>query len=197
MTRAIPGSMKKIGTAKALSAGERAKLLETLKSRFEKYPNRHPGVAWSKVQAKLEAKVAALSSLAEMEKSGGEPDVVGREEKGEYTFIDCSAETPKDRRSFCYDPEALASRKENKPKNSAVGAAAAMGIELLTEEQYAQLQALGEFDLKTSSWLKTPEAVRKLGGALFGDRRYDRVFTYHNGAESYYAARAFRGVLRV
>ncbi len=190
--------MKKTGTGKALSAIDRTKLLETLKARFEKYPTRHPGLAWSKVQAKLEANPAALASLSEMEKTGGEPDVVSSDKKSdEYAFFDCSAESPKDRRSFCYDAEALASRKENKPTNSAVGAAAEMGIELLTEAQYAELQAVGEFDLKTSSWLKTPAEVRNLGGALFGDRRYERVFTYHNGAESYYAARAFRGVLRV
>ena len=181
-----------------MSATERTKLLETLKSRFEKHPARHPGVAWSKVQAKLEANPAALWSLSEMEKTGGEPDVVGYDKKtDEYSFFDCSAEAPVGRRSYCYDPEALASRKENKPKNSAVGAAAAMGIELLTEEEYAQLQGLGEFDLKTQVWLKSPPEMRKLGGAIFGDRRFGRVFTYHNGAESYYAARAFRGVLRV
>jgi hypothetical protein len=160
--------------------------------------NRHKGIEWSKVQAKLEANSEKLWSLNEMEETGGEPDVVGFEKKkGEYIFYDCSAESPKDRRSLCYDDEALASRKEHKPEDSAVNMAAAMGIELLTEEQYRQLQQLGNFDTKTSSWVQTPAAIRKLGGALFCDRRYDTVFLYHNGAESYYAARGFRGLLKV
>jgi hypothetical protein len=173
-------------------------LLEVLKTRFEKNMSRHKGLDWKKVQARLEANVEKLGSLNEMERTGGEPDVVGRDEKtGEYIFYDCSAESPNDRRSLCYDRAAWESRKENKPKNSAVNLANAMGIELLTEEQYRALQQLGKFDLKTSSWVKTPEAVRKLGGALFCDRRYDTVFVYHNGAESYYAARGFRGMLKV
>jgi hypothetical protein len=173
-------------------------LLEVLKTRFEKNMSRHKGLDWSKVQARLEASVEKLWSLNEMERTGGEPDVVGRDEKtGEYIFYDCSAESPNDRRSLCYDRAAWESRKENKPKNSAVNLATAMGIELLTEEQYRALQQLGKFDLKTSSWVKTPEAIRKLGGALFCDRRYDTVFVYHNGAESYYAARGFRGMLKV
>ena len=160
--------------------------------------NRHKGLEWANVQAKLEAKAEKLWSLSEMERTGGEPDVVGHDKKsGEYIFYDCSAESPKDRRSACYDREALDSRKENKPKNNAIDMAAAMGIELLTEEQYRELQKLGKFDPKTSSWVKTPSAIRKLGGALFCDRRYDTVFVYHNGAESYYAARGFRGWLRV
>jgi hypothetical protein len=173
-------------------------LLEVLKTRFEKNMSRHKGLDWNKVQARLEANVEKLGSLNEMERTGGEPDVVGRDEKtGEYIFYDCSAESPSDRRSLCYDRAAWESRKENKPKNSAVNLATAMGIELLTEEQYRALQQLGKFDLKTSSWVKTPEAIRKLGGALFCDRRYDTVFVYHNGAESYYAARGFRGMLKV
>jgi hypothetical protein len=173
-------------------------LLEVLKTRFEKNMSRHKGLDWSKVQARLEASVEKLWSLNEMERTGGEPDVVGRDEKtGEYIFYDCSAESPNDRRSLCYDRTAWESRKENKPKNSAVNLATAMGIELLTEEQYRALQQLGKFDLKTSSWVKTPEAIRKLGGALFCDRRYDTVFVYHNSAESYYAARGFRGMLKV
>jgi hypothetical protein len=173
-------------------------LLEVLKTRFEKNMSRHKGLDWSKVQARLEASVEKLWSLNEMERTGGEPDVVGRDEKtGEYIFYDCSAESPNDRRSLCYDRAAWESRKENKPKNSAVNLATAMGIELLTEEQYRALQQLGKFDLKTSSWVKTPEAIRKLGGALFCDRRYDTVFVYHNSAESYYAARGFRGMLKV
>ena len=178
----------------AMSAAQQKALLETLKARFEKNAQRHPKLAWAKVQAKLEGNSAALAALSEMERTGGEPDVVLLD--GEITFVDCSTETPKDRRSLCYDAAALAARKENKPKGSAMAMAAEWGVELLTEEEYAQLQQVGAFDLKTSSWLKTPEAVRKLGGALFGDRRYDRVFTYHNGADSYYAARAFRCVLR-
>ena len=181
-----------------LSAEQRKELLRTLKARFEKNMNRHKGVEWAKVQAKLEANPAKLWSLNEMERTGGEPDVVGHDKKtGEYTFYDCSAESPKGRRSVCYDPEALASRKEHKPANSAVGMATEMGVELLTEEQYRELQQLGEFDLKTSSWVKTSSDIRKLGGALYCDRRYNHVFLSHNGAESYYAARGFRGALRV
>jgi hypothetical protein len=177
---------------------QREELLRALKARFEKNVNRHKGLEWAEVQAKLEANTEKLRSLHEMEKTGGEPDVVGRDKKtGEYIFYDCSAESPKGRRSFCYDREALQSRKENKPKDNAVDAAAAMGIELLTEEQYRELQKLGTFDTKTSSWVKTPSDVRKLGGALFCDRRFNTVFVYHNGAESYYAGRAFRGSLRV
>jgi len=183
---------------KKLSAAESEKLLETLKARFEKNMSRHKGIDWAKVQAKLEANEEKLSSLNEMERTGGEPDVVGQDKKtGEYIFFDCSAESPKDRRSACYDREALDSRKENKPKNNALDMAAAIGIEMLTEEEYRELQKLGSFDLKTSSWVKTPDAIRKLGGAIFCDRRFDRVFTYHNGAESYYAARGFRGSLKV
>ncbi|HSS22436.1 MAG TPA: DUF4256 domain-containing protein [Pyrinomonadaceae bacterium] len=183
---------------KQLSAGDRQEFLTELKDRFEENMTRHKGLSWAKVQARLEADAKKLSSLSEMEKSGGEPDVVGFDKKtGEYIFFDCSAESPKDRRSLCYDREALDSRKEHKPKNSAVDMASTIGIELLTEEQYRQLQELGEFDLKTSSWVKTPAEIRKLGGAIFCDRRFDRVFTYHNGAESYYAARGFRGWLRV
>src|SRR5436305_5615898 len=183
---------------KELSSKQREELLNTLEARFEKNMNRHKGFAWAKVQAKLEANAGKLWSLNEMERTGGEPDVVGHDKKtGEYIFYDSSAESPKERRSLCYDREALDSRKENKPKDSALDMAAAVGIELLTEEQYRELQKLGEFDTKTSSWVKTPSAIRKLGGALFCDRRYDTVFVYHNGAESYYAARAFRGSLRV
>ncbi len=181
-----------------LSPAQREELLKTLKARFEKNSNRHKGLDWEKVQAKLQANPDKLRSLHEMEATGGEPDVVGLDKKsGEYIFYDCSAESPKDRRSFCYDREALDSRKEHKPKNSAVDVAAAMGVELLTEDQYRELQKFGEFDTKTSSWVKTPSNVRKLGGALFCDRRFDTVFVYHNGAESYYAARGFRGALRV
>jgi uncharacterized protein DUF4256 len=177
---------------------QREELLKALKARFEKNMNRHKGLEWAQVQAKLEANTEKLRSLHEMERTGGEPDVVGHDKKtGEYIFYDCSEESPKGRRSFCYDREALQSRKENKPKDNAVGAAAAMGIELLTEEQYRELQKLGNFDTKTSSWVKTPSDVRKLGGALFCDRRFNTVFVYHNGAESYYAGRAFRGSLRV
>jgi hypothetical protein len=160
--------------------------------------NRHPGLAWDQIQAKLEANPEKLWSLSEMERTGGEPDIVGHDKKtGEYIFYDCSSESPKGRRSLCYDREALDGRKENKPKDNAIDVAAAMGIELLTEQQYRELQTLGEFDTKTSSWIKTPSNIRKLGGALFCDRRFDTVFVYHNGAESYYAARAFRGALRV
>lgn len=181
-----------------LSKKQSEELLKALKARFEKNMNRHPGLEWPKVQARLEGNAEKLRSLHEMERTGGEPDVVGHDKKtGEYIFYDCSAESPSGRRSFCFDPEALESRKENKPKDNAVGMAAAMGIELLTEEQYRELQSFGKFDLKTSSWVKTPAAIRKLGGALFCDRRYDTVFLYHNGAESYYAARGFRGWLRV
>ena len=173
-------------------------LLGVLKARFEKNMNRHKGLEWVQVQARLEANPEKLRPLDEMEKTGGEPDIVGHDKKtGEYIFYDCSEESPKGRRSLCYDQEALDSRKENKPKNSAVRVAAAMGVELLTEEEYRELQKLGEFDTKTSSWVKTPLRIRELGGALFCDRRFDTVFTYHNGAESYYAARAFRGILRI
>jgi hypothetical protein len=185
-------------TGKKLSAAQREELLGTLKARFEKNRNRHKGVDWARVQAKLEANPEALWSLSEMERTGGEPDVVGHDKKtGEFIFYDCSAETPKGRRSVCYDREGLESRKTARPADSAMDMAAAMGIELLTEEEYRELQELGEFDTKTSSWLKTPADIRKLGGALFGDRRYDHVFVYHNGAQSYYAVRAFRGSLRV
>lgn len=181
-----------------LPAGWGEELLNVLKARFEKNINRHPSLEWPKIRARLEAIPEKLWSLNEMEKTGGEPDVVGLDNKsGEYIFFDCSAESPKGRRSVCYDHKALESRKEHKPKNSAARMAVEMGIELLTEEQYRQLQQLGDFDTKTSSWIKTPVDIRKLGGALFCDRRYDTVFTYHNGAESYYAARGFRGFLRV
>lgn len=181
-----------------LSPEQSGELLATLKARFEKNKNRHMGLEWIRIQAKLEAGAEKLWSLNEMERTGGEPDVAGYDEKtGEYIFYDCSAESPKGRRSLCYDREALESRKEYKPENSAVNMAEAMGIELLTEEQYRELQKLGKFDLKTSSWIKTPADIRKLGGAVFCDRRYDTIFLYHNGAESYYAARGFRGLLRV
>ena len=183
---------------KELSPEQREELLRALKVRFEKNMNRHKGLEWAKVQEKVEASTEELWSLNEMERTGGEPDVVGHDKKtGEYVFHDCSAESPKGRRNVCYDPEALESRKEFKPKDSAIGMAAAMGIELLTEEQYRDLQKLGKFDTKTSSWIKTPSDIRKLGGAVFADRRYDNVFVYHNGAESYYGARGFRGSLRV
>jgi hypothetical protein len=183
---------------KNLSRQQREQLLRALKARFEKNMNRHEGLAWDQVQTKLEASAEKLWSLNEMERTGGEPDVVGHDKRtGEYIFYDCSAESPKGRRSLCYDREALESRKQHKPENNALDMAAAMGIELLTEEQYRELQRLGEFDTKTSSWIRTPSQIRKLGGALFCDRRYDNVFVYHNGAESYYAARAFRGSLRV
>ncbi|HEX2666081.1 MAG TPA: DUF4256 domain-containing protein [Candidatus Acidoferrum sp.] len=183
---------------KGLSPEQRKELLAALKVRFEKNMNRHRGLAWAQIQGKLEANAEKLWSLHEMERTGGEPDVVGHDEKsGEYVFCDCAAESPKGRRSVCYDREALESRKEHKPKDSAMNMAAAMGIELLTEEQYRELQKHGDFDTKTSSWVKTPSDIRNLGGALFCDRRYDTVFVYHNGAESYYAARAFRGSLRV
>jgi hypothetical protein len=183
---------------KDLSPEQREELLRALKARFQNNVNRHKGLEWDKVQAKLDANAEKLWSLNEMERTGGEPDVVGHDKKtGEYIFYDCSAESPKDRRSLCYDRDALESRKEHKPKDSAIGMSAAMGIELLTEEQYRELQKLGSFDTKTSSWVKTPSDIRELGGALFCDRRYDTVFVYHNGAESYYAGRAFRGSLRV
>jgi hypothetical protein len=183
---------------KRLSAAEQTALLKTLKDRFEKHKARHKGIDWAKVQEKLEGHPAKLWSLNAMEETGGEPDVVGFDKKtGEYLFYDCAAESPKGRRSVCYDGDALASRKEHKPADSAMNMAEEMGIKLLTEEEYRALQELGAFDLKTSSWIVTPAAVRKLGGALFCDRRYDTVFLYHNGAESYYAARGFRGVLRV
>ena len=183
---------------KELSVEQREELLKALRARFEKYMNRHQGLDWAKVQAKLEADTEKLWSLHEMERTGGEPDVVGFDkETGEYIFYDCSAESPKGRRSLCYDGEALESRKEHKPKNNAIDMASAMGINLFTEQEYRELQKLGEFDMKTSSWVRTPSDIRKLGGAIFCDRRYDTVFTYHNGAESYYAARAFRGSLRV
>ena len=181
-----------------LSPKQREELLSELKARFEENMNRHRGLEWARVQAKLEADSGKLWSLSEMERTGGEPDIVGFDKKtGEYIFHDCSAESPKGRRSLCYDRQALESRKEHKPKNSAIDMAAAMGIELLTEEEYRELQKLGNFDTKTSSWITTPTEIRKLGGAIFADYRYGNVFVYHNGAESYYAARAFRGSLRV
>ncbi len=183
---------------KELSAQERQKLLETLRARFEKNMNRHKGLEWSKIEAKLEASSAKLWSLKEMERTGGEPDVVADSNKtGEYVFYDCAEESPKGRRSLCYDDEALAARKENKPQGSAMGLAALIGVEMLTEDEYRQLQKVGKFDTKTSSWVKTPSEIRKLGGAVFCDRRYDTVFLYHNGAESYYGARGFRGRLTV
>ncbi|HEY5745869.1 MAG TPA: DUF4256 domain-containing protein [Chryseolinea sp.] len=183
---------------KKLSPEESEELLLTLRARFEKNMKRHKGLEWTKVEAKLEANTDKLWSLNEMETTGGEPDVVGLDKKtGEYIFYDCAAESPKGRRSVCYDHEALESRKEHKPGNSAIQMAADFGIEILTEEQYRELQKLGDFDTKTSSWIKTPVEIRKLGGAVFCDRRYDTVFLYHNGAESYYAARAFRGALKV
>ena len=183
---------------KKFSSEQQKEFFSSLKARFEKNMNRHKGIEWAKAQAKLEANPEKFWSLNEMERTDGEPDVVDYDKKtGEYIFYDCSAESPKERRSLCYDHEALNSRKEAKPKDSAVNMAAAMGIELLSEEQYRELQQLGEFDTKTSSWIITPPAIRKLGGALFCDRRYNHVFTYHNGAESYYAARGFRGSLRI
>jgi len=183
---------------KTLSSEQREQLLETLKARFEKNMLRHKSLEWTKVEAKLKANAEKLWSLNEMENTGGEPDVVDQDKKtGEYIFYDCSAESPKDRRSLCYDREALEARKEAKPKNNALDLAKTMGIELLSEEQYRQLQKLGKFDAKTSSWLTTPSDIRKLGGAIFGDYRYGTVFIYHNGADSYYAARGFRGSLRV
>jgi len=183
---------------KELSLEQSEELLRTLKARFDKNVNRHKGIEWAKVQAKLEANAKQLWSLNEMERTGGEPDVIRFDKKtGQYLFYDCSAESPKGRRSVCYDREALEARKEHKPKDSAMDMAAALGIELLTEEQYRELQKLGDFDTKTSSWVKTPSEIRKLGGALHCDRRYNHVFVYHNGAESYYGARAFRGLLMV
>ncbi len=183
---------------KELSPKQREELLGALKARFEKNMNRHRGLVWTQVQARLETNPERLWSLNEMERTGGEPDVVSHDKKtGKYIFFDCSAETPKGRTSVCYDREGLESRKEHKPKTTAIDLAAAIGIELLTEEQYLELQKLGDFDTKTSSWVKTPADIRKLGGALYGDRRYGRVFVGHNGAQSYYAARAFRGSLRL
>lgn len=185
-------------TAKGMNIKQREELIRILMARFENHMNRHPGVKWAKVQEKLEAHPEKLWSLSEMERSGGEPDVVGYYEKtSEYIFYDCSAESPEGRRNVCYDQAALEARKANKPGDSAMNLAAAMGIELLTEDQYRELQKLGKFDLKTSSWVKTPAEIRKLGGALFCDRRYDHVFVYHNGADSYYGGRGFRGSLRV
>jgi len=190
--------MKPVGTKKKLSAGQRDELLGALKARFEKNPNRHKGIEWATVQARLDACPDKLWSLLEMEESGGEPDVMDHDKKaGEILFFDCSPETPKGRVAVCYDREGLESRKEHRPANTAMDLAAAMGIELLTEDQYMALQQLGKFDTKTSSWIKTPDDMRKLGGALYGDRRYERVFVGHNGAQSYYSARAFRGSLRV
>jgi len=187
-----------MGNKKELSPEQHEELIKTLKARFEKNMNRHKGLEWAKLQAKLEANTEKLWSLNEMERTGGETDVVGLDNTtGEYIFYDCSTESPKGRRSVCYDHEALESRKEHKPENNAIDMAAAMGIELLTEEQYRELQKLGNFDTKTSSWVKTSIEIRKLGGALFCDRRYDHVFVYHNGAESYYGVRGFRGSLRV
>ena len=195
--------MKKLNSK--LSPNETEKLFKTLKTRFEKNMNRHKGIDWIKVETKLKAKPEKLWSLNEMENTGGEPDVVSFDnlpsrqagKKGEYVFYDCAAESPKGRRSFCYDRKALDARKENKPKNNAMDMAIAIGIEMLTEEEYRELQKLGEFDTKTSSWIKTPDEIRKLGGAIFCDRRFNHVFTYHNGAESYYSGRAFRGSIRV
>jgi len=189
---------KKMSSKKELSATQRDELIKILKSRFEKNMNRHQGIEWKKIETKLTAAPAKLWSLNEMEITGGEPDVVGQDKKtGEYLFYDCSSESPKGRRSICYDHEALASRKEHKPENSAIEMASDMGIDILSEDEYRELQKLGSFDLKTSSWVKTPPAIRKLGGAFFCDRRYNHVFLYHNGAESYYAARGFRGCVRV
>jgi hypothetical protein len=191
--------MNKINRAKKeLSQKQREELLQVLKSRFEKNINRHKELEWAEVQAKLEGNKKKLWSLNEMERTGGEPDVAGYDKKtNEYIFYDCSSESPKSRRSLCYDREALESRKEHKPENNVIDMASAMGIELLSEEEYRELQKLGSFDLKTSSWVKTPVKIRKLGGAVFCDRRYDTVFLYHNGAESYYAARGFRGSLKI
>lgn len=190
--------MKDAKTKKELSSGQREELLATLKTRFEKNLKRHEGLQWTKVEARLKTDAKKLWTLNEMERTGGEPDVVAHDQKtGEYIFFDCSPESPKGRTSLCYDREALDSRKEHKPKNSAVDLAAAMGVELLTEEEYHALQKLGNFDTKSSSWLKAPADIRKLGGAIFGDRRFGRVFIYHNGAESYYSGRGFRSSLRV
>ncbi len=188
----------KVSNKKELPPEQREELLTTVKARFEKNMNRHPGLEWAKVRARLEAKAEKLWSLNEMERTGGEPDIVGQDQNtGEYAFYDCSPESPKGRTSLCYDREALDSRKEHKPKSSAMDMAAAMGIELLTEEQYQELQKLGEFDTRSSSWVKTPADIRRLGGALYCDRRYGRVFVGHNGAESYYSGRGFRGWLKV
>lgn len=190
--------MKAARTKKALSPAQREDLFQTLQARFEQNLHRHPGLKWAKVKARLEAGAEKLWSLGAMEATGGEPDVVGHDSKtGEYLFVDCSPQSPKGRTSLCYDREALEARKLHKPKNSALDLAAAMGIELLTEEQYHELQKLGEFDTKSSSWLRTPAGIRRLGGAIFGDRRFGRVFIYHNGAESYYSGRGFRGSLRI
>lgn len=194
----IEGERNMTNKLKGLSLEQREQLLNTLKTRFEKNMNRHTGLEWAEVQARLENNPEKLWSLNAMEETGGEPDVVGLDnESGEYIFYDCSVESPKGRRSVCYDREALESRKKHKPENSAIDMATEMGIELLTEEQYRELQKLDHFDMKTSSWVQTPEAIRKLGGAIFCDRRYDTVFMYHNGADSYYGARGFRGSLRV
>ncbi len=191
-------NIRKTADQKELSSEQQEELLRILKARFEKNMNRHKELQWAKVQEKLEANIEKLWSLNEMEQTGGEPDVVGHDIKtGEYIFYDCSAESPKYRRSICYDHEALESRKEHKPENNVIDMAAAMGIELLTEEEYRELQKLGTFDIKTSSWVETPVNIRKLGGAIFCDRRYDTVFVYHNGAESYYSSRGFRGSLKV
>jgi hypothetical protein len=190
--------MKAAKTKRTLSPEQSAELLEVLQTRFEKNPGRHAGIEWAKVRAKLEASPEKLWSLQEMEATGGEPDVIGQDKKtGDYLFVDCSAQSPKGRVSLCYDRAALDSRKEFKPKNSAMDLAAVMGVELLTEEQYHALQQLGEFDTKSSSWLKSPAEIRQLGGAIFGDRRFGRVFVYHNGAESYYSGRGFRSALKV
>ncbi len=190
--------MKNANANKALSTEQREELVRALKARFEKNMNRHKGIEWTAVNARLDVDSDKLWSLNEMERTGGEPDVVGQDRNtGEYLFVDCSAESPKGRTAVCYDREGLDSRKEHKPRNNAVDMAAAMGIELLTEEQYRELQALGNFDTKSSSWVRTPADIRKLGGALFGDRRFGRVFVYHNGAQSYYSGRAFRGLLKV
>ena len=183
--------------APTLKPAEQKKLLDTLQARFEKHPKRHTSLDWASVQKRLESNADKLRSLNAMERTGGEPDVVGQDAKGQYVFMDCSAESPSGRRSLCYDPEALAARKEAKPKDSAVGMAADMGIELLTEDEYRELQKLGPFDTKTSSWLSTPSDIRRLGGSIFGDYRYGHVFVYHNGAQSYYAARGFRVSLKV
>ena len=186
------------GADKKLSPEQREKLFRTLRERFEKNVSRHKGLEWAKVQAKLEGNAEKVWSLQEMERTGGEPDVIGHDKKtGEYIFCDCSEQTPEGRRNLCYDREALEARKKFKPKNSAMDVAAAMGVEILTEEEYRELQKMGEFDTKTSSWVKTPADIRKLGGALFCDRRYGRVFVYHNGAESYFGGRGFRGLVRV
>ncbi len=185
-------------TKSKLTVAQQSDLISLLRSRFEANMPRHKGIKWDDVEKRLNDASAKLRSLYEMEATGGEPDVIGRDKKtGEFLFVDCSAESPKGRRSVCFDAEALASRKEHKPKHSALGMAAEMGIELLTEEEYRNLQKLGDFDLKTSSWIATPDEIRQLGGAMFCDRRYNTVWTYHNGAESYYAARGFRGILRV